>query len=625
MNKIVKIVYCFIFMVFAFNVYGEQCKIIYGTYNYYPPYESVDASGRYSGINIDLIKALAKHIDCQLVLESYDWNTLKGKLSNNELTIVSSSMDWQTLEYATPLPTIFVQYRIIIGNKDAEFIKDIKHLAGKKIAIFEDSIPYAYLKKQKINAEFMFVNSFEEVVNYIQNNVVDYAFIDYSPFEKISTYKELQIKSEPMFSTPYGFIIGKNNPLFNKINDGIMSLQQSGEYYNIIKKSKHTDFYNVMKIVVTIIVVILLILFVIALWNKTLYYTVKAKTKENQQYANLLQAILNHIPETIYIIDNHFNILWNNIEKKDGFNIKYIKDFFNGYIDNINDRCEVNIPDDDHSRNYHILLLKFNYNEAYNYLLVARDVTENLKLRDELFMTTRYSALGEMSTIIAHEINTPLASVMHNINFLEDYIQKTDDAETNEDIESAKNSIDYSIKRIQNIIGELKRYTNDYSREYTFVNIVQCCKNAVGITKFLINKSTNNFIFTLKIDENVLIYGNQSQIEQMIINILQNACYALDDYSKKIELIVEEKDTCIDIIFKDGGKGISQEIFKKICDPYFTTRKEKGGTGLGLSLCSRLIKEHEGQIKFESEEGKGTTVTLSFPKRDINDININNR
>lgn len=60
MNKIVKIVYSFIFMVFAFNVYAEQCKIIYGTYNYYPPYESVDASGRYSGINIDLIKALAK-------------------------------------------------------------------------------------------------------------------------------------------------------------------------------------------------------------------------------------------------------------------------------------------------------------------------------------------------------------------------------------------------------------------------------------------------------------------------------------------------------------------------------------------------------------------------------------
>lgn len=295
-----------------------------------------------------------------------------------------------------------------------------------------------------------------------------------------------------MFATPYGFIIGKNNPLFNKVNDGIMSLQESGEYYKIIKKSKHTDFYNVMKIILTILAVILLILFFIALWNKTLYYTVKAKTKENQQYANLLQAILNHIPETIYIIDNNFNILWNNIEKTDGFNIKYIKDFFNGHVDDINDRCEVNITDDDHSRNYHILLLKFNYNEAYNYLLVARDVTENLKLRDELFMTTRYSALGEMSTIIAHEINTPLASVMHNIDFLDDYIQKTDDAETNEDIESAKNSINNSIKKIQNIIGELKRYTNDYSREYTFVNIVQCCKNAVGITKFLINKSTNN-------------------------------------------------------------------------------------------------------------------------------------
>lgn len=625
MNKFFKIIYCFIFLTFSFNSYAEQCKIIYGTYNYYPPYESVDNSGNYRGINIDLIKAIAKHIDCQLVLETYDWNTLKDKLSNNELTVVSSSMDRQTLEYATPLPTIFVQYRIIIGKKGAEFIKDINSLTGKKIAIFEDSIPYAYLQRQNIKAEFIFVNTFDETVKYIHNGKVDYAFIDYSPFEKIEKYEELQVKSEPMFATPYGFIIGKNNPLFNKINESIMSLQESGEYYTIIKKARHTDFYNIMKIILTILAVILLILFVIALWNKTLYYTVKAKTKENQQYANLLQAILHHIPETIYIIDNNFNILWNNIEKKNGFDIKHIKDFFNGHIDDIKERCEVNITDNEFSRNYHILLLKFNYNEAYNYLLVARDVTENIKLRDELFMTTRYSALGEMSTIIAHEINTPLASVMHNIDFLDDYINKTDDAETNEDIESAKNSINNSIKKIQNIIGELKRYTNDYSREYTFVNIVQCCKNAVGITKFLINKSTNNFIFTLKIDENVLIYGNQSQIEQMIINILQNACYALDDYNKKIELIAEEKETCIDIIVKDEGKGISQEIFKKICDPYFTTRKEKGGTGLGLSLCSRLIKEHDGQIKFESKEGKGTIVTLSFPKRDINDINIDNR
>lgn len=144
----------------------------------------MDDAGRYRGINIDLIKAIAKHIDCQLIFETYDWNTLKDKLSNNELTIVSSSMDRQTLEYATPLPTIFVQYRIIIGKKGAEFIKDVKNLTGKKIVIFEDSIPYAYLTKQNIKAEFVFVNTFDETVKYIHSGKVNYAFIDYSPFEK---------------------------------------------------------------------------------------------------------------------------------------------------------------------------------------------------------------------------------------------------------------------------------------------------------------------------------------------------------------------------------------------------------------------------------------------------------
>ena len=104
-------------------------------------------------------------------------------------------------------------------------------------------------------------------------------------------------------------------------------------------------------------------------------------------------------------------------------------------------------------------------------------------------------------------------------------------------------------------------------------------------------------------------------MEQIFVNLLQNACHSLESNEKGITVSSSYKsgDTFVSIKIKDQGCGISPKNIKQIFDPFFTTKRDKGGTGLGLSVSLRLIKEHKGTIDFDSKEGLGTTVTLKFP------------
>jgi polar amino acid transport system substrate-binding protein len=130
----------------------------------------------------------------------------------------------------------------------------------------------------------------------------------------------------------------------------------------------------------------------------------------------------------------------------------------------------------------------------------------------------------------------------------------------------------------------------------------------------MLKKSTKNLFIKLT-EHSILIRGNFQKLEQVFINLIKNACQALVDNSKKIEISTtyekEKKQILIKVM--DEGIGIKEEHKKKITDPFITTRRDQGGTGLGLYISKQIVKEHKGSIEFQSEEGKGTTVTVILP------------
>mgnify|MGYP006269771505 CR=1 FL=1 len=146
------------------------------------------------------------------------------------------------------------------------------------------------------------------------------------------------------------------------------------------------------------------------------------------------------------------------------------------------------------------------------------------------------------------------------------------------------------------------------------VDVNAVLKSAVALLSKMIMKSTN--YFSIEYGNSLpLLKGNFQRLEQVIINLIQNACQALRDTQKNILVATSYDDETQRIIIRveDEGVGIPAEILPHITDSFFTTKAESGGTGLGLSISSRIVKEHGGTLTFASEPGKGTKAEIVLP------------
>jgi polar amino acid transport system substrate-binding protein len=164
-------------------------------------------------------------------------------------------------------------------------------------------------------------------------------------------------------------------------------------------------------------------------------------------------------------------------------------------------------------------------------------------------------------------------------------------------------------------VDDLKNYVRDDTTDLNQpIDINAVIKSAVSLLGHMIKNATHNFSITY--GENLpQLRGNFQRLEQVIINLIQNACQALPDANKGISIATanDEKPSNIVITIQDEGVGIPSEILLHIKDPFFTTKHDAGGVGLGLSISARIVEEHGGTLHFVSEAGVGTTATITFP------------
>ncbi|MBF0103465.1 MAG: histidine kinase, partial [Desulfobacterales bacterium] len=177
-------------------------------------------------------------------------------------------------------------------------------------------------------------------------------------------------------------------------------------------------------------------------------------------------------------------------------------------------------------------------------------------------------------------------------------------------------SIENNVQRIKEIVNELKDFSRQMPPEMADgVDIKKAVKNSIGLVSNLIKKSTN--CFSVHYDDDIpTIYANTRRIEQVIINLLVNACQALPNRQCGVTVTVsfnKESDT-VNVEIIDEGIGIPPDVIDKIKDPFFTTKRNSGGTGLGLAISDRIIRDHYGSLVFLSTLGKGTTVRLILPR-----------
>ena len=235
---------------------------------------------------------------------------------------------------------------------------------------------------------------------------------------------------------------------------------------------------------------------------------------------------------------------------------------------------------------------------------------------------------------VAHEINNPNNFMLLNgkilsrvwddvIPILKQYTEKNGDfvlagmpfSKAQEKIGQLIAGVLEGAIRIQKIVQGLKDFARkDKGDLNQSVDINSVVESAVLIVDNLIKKSTNSFSVEYGKDLPA-IKGNFQQLDQVIINLITNSCQAIQNMEKGLEIFTSydrDSDRVI-IMVCDEGIGIPPEELKQIMDPFFTTKRDTGGTGLGLSISYSIIKDHGGEMSFNSEPGKGTTAKVIMP------------
>ncbi len=259
---------------------------------------------------------------------------------------------------------------------------------------------------------------------------------------------------------------------------------------------------------------------------------------------------------------------------------------------------------------------------------------ENLRQQKKLMDTEKLASLGTLVSGVGHEINNPTQFIMLNMPFikgvwesalpvLDDYFQNHPEfrlrgvpyALARERMPVMSNDILEGAERINHIVRELKDYARQgTSEKYEMVDMAKIVDSAQTLLGHFIKQHTDHFIVNVP-QKQILIEANATRIEQVIINLVQNSCLALEGREKRVTLTIEEtpeKDG-INIIVEDEGHGIEERHLRHLTDPFFTTRQSSGGTGLGLSICERIVHNHKGELNISSTPAVGTRVMIYLP------------
>ncbi|MDI1471977.1 MAG: DUF3365 domain-containing protein [Thermodesulfovibrio sp.] len=244
-------------------------------------------------------------------------------------------------------------------------------------------------------------------------------------------------------------------------------------------------------------------------------------------------------------------------------------------------------------------------NEVVKVVHYVKDITERRKIEEQMRITEKLAAIGQLSAGLAHEINNPLGGIKLCFNNL---------TSTEMDEETRKIHIEVinnGLNKIQEIIKQLLDFAKQTELFISPADINNLIENVLKLTDYLISKHQIQVVKKLKTNLPKIMV-DQNKIEQVFLNIILNAIQAMKGNEKILIIETDIKNQNFIISFTDTGPGIPDDILPKIFDPFFTTKPVGQGTGLGLSVSKSIIEQHNGKIWVKTSS-KGTTFTVELP------------
>jgi two-component system NtrC family sensor kinase len=246
-------------------------------------------------------------------------------------------------------------------------------------------------------------------------------------------------------------------------------------------------------------------------------------------------------------------------------------------------------------------------------IVFEEDVTDKWILEANLIQAEKMASIGQLAANVAHEINNPLAAIIANAQLL---IRDLKDADENtlDSLKLIETAGDRAAKIVSNLLESARR---EKHFEFEEISLNETIMDAISLLRYEINQRSVSV--NLDLEKGIPhTFANKNQLKGVWINLINNALGAIESNQGRISISTRYENKAFTVVFSDNGKGILPEHQEHIFEPFFTTKEAGKGTGLGLSVSLQAIKEHHGDIHFETTPGTGTKFIVVLPDIDGN-------
>lgn len=547
----------------AQNPLPKKNVIVVGGDRDYPPYEFIDKNGQPSGYNVELTRAIAEVMGMKVEFRLGGWSDMRAALQNGSVDVLEgmSYSAERAAEVDFSQPHTIVNHAVF-ARRDSPNINSLEELEGKSVAVHRSGIMHDYLVSKKFSGKLTLTETPVDALRQVAAGTTDYAIVAIVPGMYI--IRALKLTNlipviRNVATQRYCYAVDKGNAeLLSRFNEGLAILKKTGQYERIynrwlgVLEPPQADLRTIARYAAVVVVPLILLLSGFALWSRALHRQVALRTAD----------LTREIAERVHAEEE--------------------------------------------------LLLN----------------------QQQLLQADKMAALGVLVSGVAHEINNPTGLILLEVptikrfhtdaaKVLESYYRENGDfncgglpySRMREEIPRSLEKLQDAGKRIKRIVDDLK----DFARQgdstcNELVDLNSVSQAAVRLVEPTIRKATRHF--SAEYAPNIpTVRGNTQRIEQVLVNLILNACQALSDPDRRIDLATSLDHQRGVVLFRlrDEGGGISPENLARLTDPFFTTKRDMGGTGLGLSVSAGIIKEHGGTLEFESSPGHETIVTLTLP------------
>ena len=522
----------------------------------YPPYEYLDENGQPAGFDVDLTKAIGEAMGVPVRFVLMDWSRLHEALADGTVDVLQrtpySNLWLREAELTPPHTTI---NHAIFARKGTPAVASLDELAGKKVIVHPGGSINDILDGLGYEKDLIFSRTPVGGLRRLASGEGDYAVVAMLPGVfaiKQEGLDNIRVVAKSVTTQPYGFAVRHgDDATLSLLNEGLALVKQSGRYRELRRK-----WFGVMD---------------------SQAFSLRMALRYAAVVLGPLLLLLGGAA------------LWTRSLKKQ------------------------------------VAQRTRSLSEALERL------REN---QQQLVQADKMAALGVLVSGVAHEINNPNGLILLNVpilkkinaeagRVLDEVCRERGDfplggstyLRIRDKLPHIVEVVEESAQRIRRIVEDLR----DFSRvapasDHKAFDLGEVARKAARLVGSSLTKATTRF--RLDLAEGLPpVWGNPARIEQVVVNLLLNASQALSSPEQAITATTALADDgqAVLLTVADEGVGIAPEDLPRLTDPFFTTKRASGGTGLGLSVSAGIVQEHGGSLDFVSRPGRGTTVRLRLP------------